>query len=236
MSDTGFFDSYPDFYRPPVTELKKNRFNNRYTALIENNKKLILDSSVLDMACHDGTWSFAAIKNNAKYCLGIEGRPHLIDNAHRIFEKYEIPNEKYSFKIGDIHEEIKKLPANKFDLVFCFGFFYHTCHHLFLLSEIKRLNPKYLILDTTISPDSNPIISYNFDDPNNKLSAISDKSDQVQVLVGRPSKSGLEMFLKYFKFDYFYYDWHSMGINDWTGLEDYRDNKRVSLVAKNLTH
>ncbi len=229
-----FFNAYPEFYNTSFGA-GPNRLNNRYVALIENNKEIISGSSILDIASHDGRWSFAAIKNGANFCLGIEGRAHLIENANKNFQKYEIPTEKYSFKLGDIHEEIKKLPSNKFDVVFCFGFFYHTCYHLLLLSEIKRLNPKYLILDTAIVPDDKPIIQLVSNDPKKEGAAINTRPGEDWVLEGRPSKTGLEMLLNYFGLEYSYFNWRDLGIKDWTGIEDYENNVRLTLVI-NMHH
>jgi len=236
MENHSFFNNYSDFHRRPVTDARKNRLNKRYNVLIENNKKLILDSSILDIASHDGTWSFAALKNGAKFVLGIEGREYFVKNANKNFKNYGIPKDKYQFVSGDIHHEITKIPPNNFQVVLCCGFFYHTMHHMFLLSEIKRLNPKYLILDTEICPQKEPMIELSFDDPKHKMDAISAKFEEERVLVGKPSKLGLEMMLEHLGFQYDYLDWHSMGIKNWQALEKYRDNTRVSLVARNLTH
>ena len=63
-------------------------------------------------------------------------------------KKYGISEERYHFGVGDIFEEIKKISPNEIDVVFCFGIFYHVSNHMELLKEIKKLQPKYLILDT----------------------------------------------------------------------------------------
>jgi len=235
MEESGFFDNYPVFFRPPVTELKKNRLNIRYKVLIENNKNLIFNNSILDIACHDGTWSFASIMNGAKFVCGIEGRENLVKNANKNFQNFEISKDKYQFVHGDIHHEITKIPSNKFQVVFCFGFFYHTIHHMFLLEEIKRLNPKYLILDTGTSSHKEPIIELTLDDPKDKLHAISSNFEE-RVLVGKPSKLGLDLMLKHTGFQYDFLDWHSMDIKNWEGLTDYQSNRRVTIVAKNLNY
>ena len=82
----GFFDDYPEFFKTSSTGSFPNRLNNRYTALIEFNKAIINNSSILDLGSHNGTWGFAAIKNNAVRVLGIEGREQLVKNAYRNME------------------------------------------------------------------------------------------------------------------------------------------------------
>jgi len=225
---SGFFDQFQEFYKTSKTTATPNRLNTRYLALIHNNKIFLKNSSVLDLASHDGRWSFAALKNGAKNVMGIEARDYLVSNSFKNMSHYNIPKEKYNFITGDIFNEISKIRPNTFDIIFCFGFFYHTINHMQLLKEIKRLTPKYLILDTSISKFLEPIVLLREDDPNKESDAIGNQT----VITGLPSKTGLEKMLKNVGFSYEYYDWHDKGISNWESIEDYRDNLRVSLVAQ----
>ena len=110
-----FFDSFPAFYETSKTGIAPNRLNNRYIALIHSNKEIIRNSSVLDLASHDGRWTFAAIKNDAKRVLGIEGREEQVTESFENMKKYGITPEKYSFVVGDIFEKIKELKPKEFD-------------------------------------------------------------------------------------------------------------------------
>jgi hypothetical protein len=230
-----FFDNYPEFYRTTKTIASPNRLGGRYKALIENNSNLIKNSRILDIASHDGRWSFSAIVNGAKHVVGIEGRDELVKSSFENMKKYGIPEEKYTFYQGDIIQEITKIKAGTVDIVFCFGFFYHTMHHLFLLSEIKRINPKYLILDTGISQSTQSIIELkeeNSEDPRNAISDPMSKSSSV--IVGLPSKKAIEDMLTSLGFSFVYYDWHNQIMNqNWTDLEDYKTDLRITLTAKN---
>ena len=91
------------------------------------------------------------MKNDAMKIIGIEGREKLVENSYLNMKKYNMPREKYSFICGNIFEELDKIKPDSIDVVFCFGIFYHIMNHMLLISKIKRLNPKYLILDTVIS-------------------------------------------------------------------------------------
>ena len=229
----GFFDDYPEFFKTSSTGSILNRLNKRYTTLIESNKSIIKNSSILDLGSHDGRWSFAAIKNGAINVLGIEGREHLVKNSHKNMELYKIPKERYSFIKGDVLEEIKKIQPETFDIVFCFGLFYHIMNHVELLEEIKRLKAKYLILDASISESDKPIIELIEEDSNVEASGIKSKySTSNQALVGYPSKNAIELMLKNFGYSFFYYDWHNVGIENWEHIDDYHLNRRISLVAK----
>lgn len=231
----GFFDDYPSFYHSSETAPFPNRLNNRYRVLIESNYNIIHENSVLDLGSHDGRWSFAAIKNGAKHVIGIEGRSFHVEKAKKNMKNYGVPEEQYTFIVGDVHSEINKIPTGSIDIVFCFGFFYHTMEHIFLLDQIKRINPKYLILDTSISDHNNPIIEIREENPEIPGAGIK-LLGRDKILVGWPSKAGLDMMLTHFGFEYEYFNWNDSNIINWEHLEDYRDEKRVTITAKNLSN
>ena len=231
FSQTNFFDAYPVFYKTGIAGMDDTRLNSRYMALINHNKQIINNSSILDLASHDGRWSFAAIKNGANKVFGIEIEDGLAKNSLENFKKYEVPSEKYSFIVGDLFEEIKKLKPKEFDVVFCFGIFYHIMNHMQLIREIKRLEPKYLILDTEVTISKHPIIRIHQEIP-----PITDPLiPNDRYIVGRPSKSGIEMMLKAIGFDFQYYDWRNSGLIKTTGLEEY-DSKKSILLKKALRY
>lgn len=54
-------------------------------------------------------------------------------------------------------------------------------------------------------------------------------------IVGHPSRAALELMLDDAGFgELDYYDWMGQHLSDWNDLEDYRERRRVSLVAANL--
>jgi len=231
-----FFDTFQEFYSTSKTGSFPNRLNNRYLALIESNKEIIKNSSILDIGSHDGRWSFAALKNNASKVIGVEPRESLVKNSQRNMKFYGIPKEKYNFIKGDIFQEIKKIKPRTIDVVFCFGFFYHIMNHMLLLSEIKKLEPKYLILDTGVHLSENPVIQLHEEDPTDEsMGKQNQLLSSLNILVGLPSKRAVELMLEAAGFDYQYYNWHNKGIKNWDHILDYQTNKRFSLVAKTIT-
>jgi len=228
---TGFFNDYPKFLTSSKIVGSLNHLNGRYDAIIDSNLEIIKNSSILDIASHDGRWSFAALKNGAKHVLGIEAREHLVNNAFQNMIEYDICKDSYQFIKNDIYSEIKKLKSNQFDVIFCLDFLYHTIEHWNLLSQIKRLNPKFIIIDTRIDLSNERIIKLHIDNSEKEAHAASNEPLKKEILVGTPSKLALENMLTCLGFSNFqYFDWKK-NIQDFRNLVDYYHGKRITVVA-----
>ncbi len=226
----GFFDEYPLFYSSSVTSPDPNRLNQRYRACIEWNEETIRGNRILDLASHDGRWSFAALKRGAANVVGIEARDHLVHAAGANLCRYGVPENSFRFILGDVFENIDRVEPHSVDAVFCLGFFYHVANHMLLLSKIARLKPKHLILDTEISLDPRSVVLLHSEDPEVEANAVGVGSDAFRpVLVGRPSKTALELMLSSFGWSFVYYAWHQAGISRWDTIEDYHEGWRVTL-------
>lgn len=233
----GFFNDYPNFFLTSKTVEHPNHLNGRFKAIIESNLDIIQGSSILDIASHDGRWSFAALKNGAKHVVGIEARKHLVENANQNMVEYGIESNSYQFIVNDVHKEIQNLKPYQFDVVFCLDFLYHTIEHNFLLSQIKRLNPKFIVIDTRIDLSNERIIKLHVDRPTKfgEAHAFPYDTSKEEILVGTPSKLGLEMMLNCFGFTKItYFDW-KYKIKNFRNLVDYYYGKRITLVAQNTT-
>jgi 16S rRNA G966 N2-methylase RsmD len=229
----GFFDQYPRFYSSSIVGATPERLNERYRALISPNEQSIRERTILDLAAHDGRWSFAALKAGARHVTGIEVRSHLVEAARAAVREYGIGAERYQFIAGDVFDQIELIQPNSIDTVFCFGVFYHTPHHVLLLSKIARLNPKCLILDTEIDRSTTDcVIRLRKEEVTRDAnSLVGQPGDPLHALVGKPSRSALETMLTSFGWSLSYYDWHRAGISNWRELNDYRNGSRVSIVA-----
>ena len=231
--EEGFFDSYPRFYSTSQTAATPNRLNKRYEALVNSNRAIIKGKSVLDIASHDGRWSLAAHNTGALQVLGVEAREHLVKSAQANMRAYQVPEDQVHFALGDVFKVLDQLEPDRFQTIFCFGFFYHTMHHMLLLSKIARLKPKHLILDTAIDVDPDSIVEVHEESvATESAGAVPDPGDPTRIVVGVPTKSALELMLSSSGFTGLaYYDWHRAGIKRWDDLEDYHEGQRVSLVA-----
>jgi hypothetical protein len=216
---SGFFDGFTRFYSTSVTGGSPNRLNQRYLACIKWNEQAIQGKRILDLASHDGRWSFAAIKAGAANVVGIEARNHLVQAAVANLRVYQVADNSFRFVQGDIFECIDQIEPYSIDTVFCLGIFYHVADHMLLLSKIARLKPKHLILDTEITSDSRCY----------EGAAFRGGDASPLALVGKPSKAALELMLSSFGWNFTYYDWRRSGINRWDSLEEYHEGVRVTL-------
>ena len=83
-----FAEDYPRFME--VSELipKPERMNERYEALFASNRDIFDGARVVDLASHDGRYSFAALKTGAAHVTGVEVRQSLVDKAQETFAFY----------------------------------------------------------------------------------------------------------------------------------------------------
>ncbi|NWN51205.1 hypothetical protein HT121_28335 [Pseudomonas sp. MAFF 301514] len=93
----GFFDNFPRFYKTSHTSPFPDRLNSRHSAIMERNREFIKGKRILDIASHDGRWSFAALQAGAAHVTGIEPRQELINNAMETFNEYGIEPSRFDF-------------------------------------------------------------------------------------------------------------------------------------------
>ena len=129
-----FFDAFPRFIETSATGPWLDRLNARYLGLIHANRDLLDGARVLDLASHDGRFSFAALQNAAQHVTGIELDHLMRREASENMKVYGVREDRYDFVLGDIFDHIDRVEP--FDVAFCFGILYHITDHMLLLSEI----------------------------------------------------------------------------------------------------
>lgn len=226
-----FFDQYPLFYESTGTLLKPNRFEQRWRMIVEKNLHLFRGARVLDLASHDGRWSFASLKAGAAYVQGIEGRSELVGRAENTFAHYEIDQTHYSFICGDAVGNLAQPSFPKFDLVLNLGFFYHTMRHMELLENMARTGARAFIIDTGVNPYAEPVISIYVEDVKNPRNAVDHRQAGVShVPVGQPSRSALAIMLDSIGFDLTELNWRDC-VEDFSDCQDYKIGARGTFVA-----
>ena len=233
MAEQNFCDLYPRFLETTETVPSRSRLNARWRAIIDWNQAILTGRRIVDFGCHDGRWSFAALKVGAIHVIGIEARAHLVQKAEQNLQHYGVSTDAYRFITADAIEASRSIEARSIDVILCLGFFYHTLEHMRLLLEARRLGAEYVIVDTAISPSSEPIIALAFE-------AVDDTRNSVdygwtgtgKALIGAPSKSGLVAMLEYAGYNVEFFDWQNNKVDDWTDLPDYAQHLRVTVRAR----
>jgi ubiquinone/menaquinone biosynthesis C-methylase UbiE len=228
-----FCDRFPRFLETTETISSRSRLNARWRAIIGWNAAVLAGRRVLDLGCHDGRWSFAALEAGARHVIGIEARAHLVQKAAENFSHYGVSADSYDFVTGDAVEALRALKPASIDVVMCLGFFYHTLEHMRLLLEARRLGAEYIIIDTSISPAKEPIVALAFESTEDTRNAVDyGLTGNNKALVGAPSRSGLLAMLDYAGYQADFFDWQNNAVGDWTDLPDYAAHLRVTVRAQ----
>lgn len=138
------------FIRTSETGAYTNRLNWRCEILLARNQEAIKGKRVLDLASHDGRFSYPCLKLGASHVTGVEGRHHLVEFSRESMAGLGYTAEHFDFIVDDIFNYMPEVIPKQFDTILCFGFFYHTLRQIELLAEIKRIRPTYFILDTCV--------------------------------------------------------------------------------------
>lgn len=225
----GFFDQYPQFFETSKTTAFANRLNERHRAIIDFGRSAISGKRVLDIASHDGRWSFAALKADAAHVTGIEVREHLVQSAGDNLLQLGLRRDQFQFIQGNAFKALDEIAPGEVDTVMCLGFFYHVSDHMALLSQIERLKPRHVIIDTAVVADPRNIVLWQIENHDFESDASKTSDAQKMVLAGVPSRAALNLMLLSFGWNPQYYDWTNAGIRNWTHIEDYQEGTRVTL-------
>jgi hypothetical protein len=230
-----FAEDYPRFMEVSDLTPQPDRMNERYEAVFASNRDIFEGARVLDLASHDGRYSFAALKAGAAHVTGVEVRQGLIDQAEEVFDFYGQDPESYRFVCGDVFDVLAR---EKFDVdvVLCLGYLYHTYRHTELMYRLHNLAPQHLIVDTMVTPGTEPTLRV-IGEPNadDIRSAAQDDFSVGRVLVLRPSVPATQMLLHAYGFELeSMYDWKSRlaGKPLKPGLKGYAAGDRVTMRCR----
>jgi len=230
-----FAEDYPRFMEVSELTPQPERMNERYEALFASNRDIFDGARVLDLASHDGRYSFAALKTGAAHVTGLEVRKSLIHKAQETFAFYGQDPETYRFVCGDVFEVLAREEFDV-DVVLCLGYLYHTYRHTELMYRLHGLAPKHLIVDTMVMPGTQPALRvFGERDLEDIRSAAQDAYSVGRVLTLRPTVPALQLLLAAYDFEVeSMYDWQSRlaGRPPTPGLKGYAKGKRVTLRCR----
>lgn len=208
-----FFDDYPAFCGSGKTAAIPHRLNLRHQAIIEANRDILAGARVLDLASHDGRWSFAAHKAGAEHVIGVEARPSLVDAANKAFAEYGVAPDQYQFIQGDLFRVLAR-ETFEVDVVLCLGFLYHTLRYGELFRGITDTGAQYCILDTKVLKSDEPLVRVLTNRTERRSNAAKDDlTEGGLALAGYPSLPALELILDVYGFEV-------AEQFDWTALSD----------------
>jgi len=159
------------------------RLQERHRRIIDANADAFSDKTVLDLACNNGRWSYAALEAGAKKVVGVEGRADKVTEARSIFERLA-KSSNYEFHVGDMYDWLHDNKSQHFDTVMCLGVFYHIMDHHRLLSSIARLQPQTIIVDSGFVRSFRNSVHVQTEDPNQHKNALPKYKDQAAEFAG----------------------------------------------------
>ena len=167
------------------------RMNRRHARIVAPFKEDLIGAQVLDLAAHDGRWSYA-LAEHAERVVGVEARPDLIDR----FAQYPAGPQHGRVKLvcDDIYRDLDKrlIRDETFDAVMLFGIYYHVMDHYGLLARVTQLEPELIVIDSEFMVDRNPIIQMVKERTDNPLNAIAQVPGQEVTMKGVPSTGAME--------------------------------------------
>ena len=251
-----------NFQQTPFLETSKiaphlNRLNSRCEVLLTRNRQAIQDKKVLDLASHDGRFSYACLELGARHVTGVEGRSHLVNLADKSLSHLGYNSDKFRFVTGDLFDFLQNVEPGEFDTILCFGVFYHMIKQIELLQQISRIKPAHFILDTFVAREHTEKIDFwriptalrrLFRAVNDTLrhkkrnagcmvfkyekSAKDGATIDPAGLIAWPTGSLVEVFFQYYGFEFESIDWHKQNITDWSRINDYKTDKRLSWIVR----
>lgn len=207
------------------------RLAQRHRLIIDPFVEQIKGARVLDLAAHDGRWSYALANAGAAEVIGVEARQELIERfAH--FPKTEAAS-RVKLICNDLFAELEARIAarERFDVVALYGIFYHVMDHFRLLSLITQLNPKLVIVDSEFIKADNAIIQVLKEEISNPLNAVSDVEGVTHTVVGIPSQRAMEFMADALKLELTWVDHDFILGADREGMKDYYRPGRKSRFA-----
>lgn len=245
-----FFDAYPRFFQTSRTSPWPDRLNARHEAIVAAHAADLAGARVLDIASHDGRWSFAALMAGAAHVTGIEPRAELVSAAATTLADYGIAHDRRHFVVGDVFEQ---LDGQRFDVVLCLGFYYHTLRHAELLDRIERTGARLVVVDTEITPPGETPAEQPSDDPRRvhrnpyavqllrepveeqRMACMDRLTRDGHTLVARPSRAAVRFMAAHFGFATSEYDWpghFARRPEDAAAMVDYAEDWRATFSLR----
>jgi hypothetical protein len=197
-----FFDIHDRFLRSSPVGNWPDRLNLRFEAIIRRTAAQLKDARVLDIASHDGRWSFAALEAGAAHVTGIEVRPELSAAA-----RGNIATDRFHAVTGDVFTQ-RAIFDQPFDVVLCLGFLYHTTRHEEIFDLIRATNAGTVVVDTRLTPGDGNFVQIQKERADHPAHGMAERGVHDQMILhGWPTRGAVTFMLDHFGYDVEVVDW-----------------------------
>ena len=214
-----FFDFVSDLDAYVDTPKAALRLNKRHAVLVAPHAREIAGARVLDLGAHDGRWAYAFAGAGAVHVVGIEGRA---ESAAGL-AAYPDPDlrGRIEMRIGDIHAEVDRAVAagEQYDVVAVFGVLYHIMDHMRLFTQLRRLQPKLIIVDGDFLQRPGAVIQLSRERTDKPMNALPQVAGQDEAVKGILSFRAMDVMADCLAFDLAWSDWEAL--EDRSGVADY---------------
>ncbi|MET0970546.1 MAG: class I SAM-dependent methyltransferase, partial [Tardiphaga sp.] len=188
-----FFETHDRFLRSSSVGNWPDRLNLRYEAIIDRTAGQLRGARVLDIASHDGRWSFAALEAGAAHVTGIEVRPELSAAA-----KINIASDRFNAVTGDVFTQ-RAIFDQPFDVVLCLGFLYHTTRHEEIFELIRATHARTVVVDTRLTPGDGNFVQIHKERADDPAHGLADRGVRDEmILYGWPTRGAVTFMLDHF--------------------------------------
>lgn len=226
------------FLKTSSTANIPNRLNQRFSAIFETRPDIWTGKRVLDIGSHDGRFSYASLLKGAAHVCGVEGKAYLVKHAKETMQTLDVDPATYEFVNADIFDYLRTT-KEKFDIVLCLGFLYHTLDHIGLLNLINATEPQFIIIDTVVNTGTRMtcVLRKEYVDHVHGFEAncIANSSTIGGFnYVAVPSIPFLRSILSDINFTFDRVNWNKLVKPDPTGLTDYILRRRITTICERI--
>ncbi|MEQ8266827.1 MAG: class I SAM-dependent methyltransferase [Parvibaculum sp.] len=210
-----------------ASEREASRLEARHRHVIDANIDHIRGKSVVDLACNNGRWSYAAAAAGASRVMGVEGRPEKVEEARALVEKLGV-SDRVSFDVGDMYDWLYEFDGEA-DTVLCLGVYYHIMDHYHLLRLIARHRPACIIIDSGFVRSFRPMVHVKTENPSLHSSALPAFANQASEIVGLVSLGLMNQMAWNCGYRCEPVVWDKKKIADRQPVKDYMSGRRFTL-------
>ena len=126
-------------------------------------------------------------------------------------------------RVSDVFSGLEKAVAKgeRYDVVAIFGLLYHIMDHFRLLSLVRSLGPKLIIVDSEFIKQQGALIRLVREKTDNPLNAAPQLEGQSVAIKGVPSRAAFALMAEALGYGCTWSDWGMLPVDQRGGVQDY---------------